>query len=91
MTLEEALKYNPYDPNKGSKAAYCRYLRYNVRGYYRLPSSSVRILWEEEEEEQRKIEEMLEFARLPASEQRKQLEDMGKAFAKGFEEGLEEK
>lgn len=38
MTLEQALNDNPYDPNKGNIAAYIRYLRYNVDGFYEKSS-----------------------------------------------------
>lgn len=47
MTLEEAIKKNPYDPAKGNEAAYVRYLRYNVDGFYDLDSRIVRRIWEE--------------------------------------------
>lgn len=47
MTLEEAIKKNPYDPAKGNEAAYVRYLRYNVDGFYDLDSKTVRRMWEE--------------------------------------------
>ena len=47
MTLEEAIKKNPYDPAKGNEAAYVRYLRYNVDGFYDLDSKIVRRMWEE--------------------------------------------
>ena len=45
MTLEEALKRNPYDASKGNESAYARYLRYNVKGYYLLSNEKVRRLW----------------------------------------------
>ena len=45
MTLEEAIKRNPFDPNRGNKSAYCRYLRYNVTGWYNLDSKEVRRRW----------------------------------------------
>ena len=41
MTLVEAIKRNPYDPKQGNKSAYCRYLRYNVDGWYQLDSKEV--------------------------------------------------
>ena len=47
MTIEEATKKNPYDPAKGNEAAYVRYLRYNVDGFYDLDSRIVRRMWEE--------------------------------------------
>ena len=46
MTLEEAIKRNPFDPNRGNKSAYCRYLRYNVTGWYNLDSKEVRRRWQ---------------------------------------------
>ena len=45
MTIEEAIKKNPFDPNKGNQAAYCRYLRYNVEGWYNLDSKEVLRRW----------------------------------------------
>ena len=45
MTLEEALKRNPFDESKGNESAYARYLRYNVEGYYELTNEEVRQLW----------------------------------------------
>lgn len=42
MTLEEAMKRNPYDPKKGSIGAYLRYLRYNVDGWYHIKSEDLR-------------------------------------------------
>ena len=79
MTLEEALKDNPYDPSKGDKDAYARYLRYNVTGWYELDNEEVQKLWSE-----------YEFSRLSADEQRRWVEDMGKAFEEGFRKGLED-
>ncbi len=57
MTLEQALKRNPYNPSKGNESAYIRYLRYTVDGYYEKDSAEVRKLWKEykgktEEEEE---------------------------------------
>lgn len=46
MTLEEAIKRNPYNPKQGNKSAYCRYLRYNVDGWYNLDSKEVRRRWQ---------------------------------------------
>jgi hypothetical protein len=46
-TLEQALKENPYNPKRGDESAYCRYLRYRVKGFYTKPSKEVRTLWEE--------------------------------------------
>ena len=45
MTLIEAVTRNPYDPKKGNESAYCRYLRYNVDGYYTKPIEEVKALW----------------------------------------------
>ena len=45
MTLEEAIKRNPFGPNRGNESAYCRYLRYNVTGWYNLDSKEVRRRW----------------------------------------------
>lgn len=49
MTIEEAIKKNPFDPNKGNESAYCRYLRYNVEGWYNLDSKEVLRRWVESE------------------------------------------
>jgi len=46
MTLDEAIKRNPYDPKRGNKSAYCRYLRYNVDGWYQLDSKEVLRRWQ---------------------------------------------
>ena len=46
MTLEEAIKRNPYNPNIGNESAYCRYLRYNVNGWYNLDSKEVLRKWQ---------------------------------------------
>lgn len=51
MTLERALKMNPYDETKGNKSAYARYLRYNVYGWYNKTNEEVRKLWKERENE----------------------------------------
>ena len=45
MTLDEAIRRNPYNLKKGNEAAYCRYLRYNVDGWYQLDSKEVRSRW----------------------------------------------
>ena len=42
MTLEEAIKRNPYKKEKGSIGAYIRYLRYNVDGWYSRKSEDIR-------------------------------------------------
>lgn len=34
MTLEQAVKTNPYNPDLGTEAEYIRYLRYNVDGFH---------------------------------------------------------
>ena len=45
MTIEEAINKNQFDPNKGNEAFYCRYLRYNVEGWYDLDSKEVLRRW----------------------------------------------
>ena len=47
MTLEQAIRRNPYDQKKGNESAYCRYLRYNVDGWYSLDSKEVYKRWKE--------------------------------------------
>lgn len=42
MKLEQALKANPYDANRGSMGAYIRYLRYTVDGWYNRKSADIR-------------------------------------------------
>ena len=42
MTLDRALKQNPFNPDCGSLSAYIRYLRYNVDGWYNKTSREVR-------------------------------------------------
>lgn len=49
MTLDEAIRRNPYDPKQGNKSAYCRYLRYNIDGWYLLGSKEVLRLWRQRE------------------------------------------
>jgi len=46
MTLDEAVKRNPYNPEQGNESAYCRYLRYNVDGWYLLGSKEVHKRWQ---------------------------------------------
>lgn len=46
MTLDEAIRRNPYNPKKGNEAAYCRYLRYHVEGWYQFDSSEVLRRWQ---------------------------------------------
>lgn len=47
MTLEQAVRRNPYDPSRGTIGAYIRYIRYNVDGYYNIPSCVLRYAVEE--------------------------------------------
>ncbi len=47
MTIDEAIRRNPFNLKLGNKSAYCRYLRYNVDGWYKLDSKEVRKRWEE--------------------------------------------
>lgn len=42
MTLEQAIKRNPYNSAEGNISAYIRYLRYNVDGWYNKTSKEVR-------------------------------------------------
>lgn len=51
ISLKNALKDNPYNPEKGNEAAYARYLRYNVYGWYNKTNEEVRKLWKERENE----------------------------------------
>lgn len=44
MTLKQAILENPYDLNKGNLSAYCRYLRYNVDGFYTKTNDEVKTL-----------------------------------------------
>ena len=44
-TLEKALKENPYDSERGNEAAYCRYLRYRVKGFYTKTNREVKDIW----------------------------------------------
>lgn len=50
MTIDEAIEKNPFDSNKGNKSAYCRYLRYNVNGWYNLDSKEVLRRWQKASE-----------------------------------------
>ena len=52
MTLDEAIRRNPYDPKQGNKSEYCRYLRYNVDGWYLLGSKEVLRRWKEREDKE---------------------------------------
>lgn len=45
MTLEQAIKANPFNPEQGNLAAYCRYLRYNVNGLYEKSNKYVQRLF----------------------------------------------
>ena len=47
MTLDRALKQNPFDPDRGNLSAYIRYLRYNVDGWYNKTSQEVRQILQE--------------------------------------------
>lgn len=47
MTLNDAIKRNPFDPKRGNESAYCRYSRYNVEGWYTLDSKEARKRWKE--------------------------------------------
>ena len=47
MTIEDAIKINPYNAKKGNKSAYARYLRYTVTGFYNLTNGEVRKKWED--------------------------------------------
>ena|GEM_PF-1364895 len=46
MTLDEAIRRNPYDQKRGNRSAYCRYLRYNVDGWYQLNTKEVLRRWQ---------------------------------------------
>ena len=46
MILDEAIRKNPYNPKQGNESAYCRYLRYNVDGWYQLDSKEVYRKWQ---------------------------------------------
>lgn len=47
MTLTQAIKENPYDPNQGNLSAYCRYLRYNVTGFYTKTNDEVKAIYKD--------------------------------------------
>ena len=47
MTLDRALKQNPFNSDRGSLSAYIRYLRYNVDGWYNKTSQEVRQILQE--------------------------------------------
>ena len=48
MTLEQAIKENPYDPNRGNLSAYCRYLRYNVDDFYTKTNDEVKTIFKDQ-------------------------------------------
>lgn len=58
MSIDDAIKKNPFDPNKGNKSAYCRYLRYNVEGWYNLDSKEVLRRWRSKAENGKSIKKM---------------------------------
>ena len=45
MTLDQAIRKNPFNVEKGNLAAYCRYLRYNVDGLYEKSNKYVQRLF----------------------------------------------
>lgn len=47
MTLTQAIKENPYDPNRGNISAYCRYLRYNVDDLYTKTNDEVKAIFKD--------------------------------------------
>lgn len=47
MTLEQAIKENPYDSKKGNLSAYCRYLRYNVDDFYPKTNDEVKKMYKD--------------------------------------------
>lgn len=48
MTLDRALKQNPFNNDCGNLPAYIRYLRYNVDGWYNKTSQEVSQILQEE-------------------------------------------
>lgn len=56
MTLEQAIKQNPYDSNKGNLSAYCRYLRYNVDDFYTKTNDEVKKIYKDYTESEDKNE-----------------------------------
>ena len=56
MTLDEAIRRNPYDTKRGNEAAYCRYLRYNVDGWYQLDSKEVLRRWQKRKQVMKEVE-----------------------------------
>lgn len=47
MTLVQAIARNPFDETKGNLSAYCRFLRYNVDGWYDKSNDEVKELYKE--------------------------------------------
>lgn len=47
MTLERAIRENPYDHNRGNISAYCRYLRYNVDDFYTKTNDEVKKIFKD--------------------------------------------
>lgn len=47
MTLKQAIRENPYDSNEGNLSAYCRYLRYNVDGFYAKTNDEVKEIFKD--------------------------------------------
>lgn len=47
MSLERAIRENPYDPDKGNLSAYCRYLRYNIDGFYTKTNDEVKEIYKD--------------------------------------------
>lgn len=45
FTLEQAIKRNPYNAERGNISAYCRYLRYNVLGFYNKTNDEVKAIY----------------------------------------------
>ncbi len=56
MTLKQAIKENPYDLNQGNISAYCRYLRYNVDGFYTKTNDEVKTIFKDYIKECQKTE-----------------------------------
>ena len=47
MTLEQAIRKNPYNHDEGNLSAYCRYLRYNVNGFYTKTNDEVKKIYKD--------------------------------------------
>ena len=54
MTLKQAIRKNPYDPNEGNLSAYCRYLRYNVDDFYTKTNDEVKKIYKDYTESEEK-------------------------------------